>query len=737
MTIASATSRVSYVGDGVTTAFAVPFYWQANADIKVYLQSSTGVQTLQVLGTNYNLTGVGVSSGGTCTFTTAPTSTTGAIISIYRDPPVTQTTSYNNNDPFPAKSHENALDKLTTLEQRARDLQGRTVQLPDSDPILDMHMPTVANRKNKLLGFDTSGLPTAVVGPSFVGGTDIGAAVVSTRNVAAVTTFAGSVLFIITGGIAVVGDGGGATYKRGTGTGQFTDGGGVTWVPASLGAVSVSTKAVAQTMTFDASILSIQTNGTTVVGDGGATSYKRGTGTGQFTDAGGTTWVPILTSASTFGAIGDGTTDNLTAINAAITAAGWRGIVELPIDVAGGVYHCSAEPSNPKGVYFHGAGYIQTPETTTGRKRRWDLRGEQYPQVEGEEYLGIFHEILRSGAVSSTKVEFLGDSTSLGAGVADANYVVSTLIQNNFLLHGFNCIFTNRAISGTTTEDLRTAQVPLVNASLPHLVIVRSGINDPYLRGSSPGTIHTQAQVDEVAELARVSLDAALASMRASVGNATRLSIILMTPSVATLSIDGRDERYLETIGPMYRELARKYQCTFIDTYRIWRNARGLNATFAVGRAWLDTIYTTPDGGIHPNEAFDMQIADRITNVVLPATLRRTLRAANLLPQLNTQLTLINGWTTYTGSPQQNWARRREQLVQLEGMIVPGTTTAGTVITTLPTNMRPSRRRFFGVGASVAGTVLFVETDGTVGVSVVTGSPTWVTLENICFIVDN
>lgn len=241
MTIASSTSRISYVGDGVTTAFAIPFLFQNNADITVMLQSSTGAQTTQTLGTQYSLSGAGVTSGGTCTFTIAPTAATGAVITIFRDPPVTQTTSYNNNDPFPAKSHENALDKLTTLEQRTRDMITRSVRLPDSDPASSTQLPTLALRANKLLGFDTNGLPAAVLGPSFVGGTDIGAAVVSTKAVAQVTTFAGTVLYLIIGGTSAAGDAPQQTYIRGSGTGSFTDGGGVSWKPVpTVGSVTAT-----------------------------------------------------------------------------------------------------------------------------------------------------------------------------------------------------------------------------------------------------------------------------------------------------------------------------------------------------------------------------------------------------------------------------------------------------------------------------------------------------------------
>lgn len=151
MTIASQTSRIAYTGDGSTTTFAVPFFFSANADLVVYLMDTGGNTVLQILGTNYNLAGAGVSAGGTCTFTIAPTA--GYTISIYRDPPVTQTTSYNNNDPFPAKSHEAALDKGVTIDQRTRDLVTRSVHLDDADAASNMIVPTLPIRTGKVAGY--------------------------------------------------------------------------------------------------------------------------------------------------------------------------------------------------------------------------------------------------------------------------------------------------------------------------------------------------------------------------------------------------------------------------------------------------------------------------------------------------------------------------------------------------------------------------------------------------------
>lgn len=226
MTIASQTSRISYTGDGSTTAFPVSFYFAANVDLVVILQDTAGNQATQILGTNYNLTGATFPAGGTCTFTVAPTS--GYLVTIYRDPAVTQTTSYNNNDPFPAKSHELALDKLTTLVQRLKDQFSRAVRQSEGEGALTTTLATVAARKNKLLGFDGNGALVYAVGPTFVGTTATGVAVVDTRATAAITTFAGSINAIVTTGLATVGDGSGATYARGTiaSLGAFLDGGG-------------------------------------------------------------------------------------------------------------------------------------------------------------------------------------------------------------------------------------------------------------------------------------------------------------------------------------------------------------------------------------------------------------------------------------------------------------------------------------------------------------------------------
>lgn len=156
MTVPSTTSRVNYSGDGSSVSFPISFYFLANADLVVLLVSAAGVSTTQVLNTNYTLTGAGSEAGGTLTMLVAPPS--GSTLVIFRDPAVTQLVDYAPNDPFPAETHERALDRLTMISQRFLDLLNRTFRISDgstiNSTILDV---SAASRANKVMSFDASG----------------------------------------------------------------------------------------------------------------------------------------------------------------------------------------------------------------------------------------------------------------------------------------------------------------------------------------------------------------------------------------------------------------------------------------------------------------------------------------------------------------------------------------------------------------------------------------------------
>jgi len=130
MSLSSTTSRVSYAGNGATTAFSFPYYFLSNSDLVVILRvDSTGVETTKTITTHYTVSGAGVGAGGTVTMLAAPAS--GETLVIYRSPALTQGIDLGENDSLPAETLEQGLDKVTMIAQRLDDRIDRSVQLSD------------------------------------------------------------------------------------------------------------------------------------------------------------------------------------------------------------------------------------------------------------------------------------------------------------------------------------------------------------------------------------------------------------------------------------------------------------------------------------------------------------------------------------------------------------------------------------------------------------------------------
>ena len=159
MTISSTTTKNSYSGNGSNTTFAYGFYIPASTDIQVIVRSSTGTETVKSEGTgsaNYSITGVGNSSGGNVVFVTAPLSTDTVV--LRRNTAKTQATDYVANDPFPAETHEDALDKLTIISQDLQEQVDRSLKLSRTNTMTSTEFTVGAtDRANKILAFDSSG----------------------------------------------------------------------------------------------------------------------------------------------------------------------------------------------------------------------------------------------------------------------------------------------------------------------------------------------------------------------------------------------------------------------------------------------------------------------------------------------------------------------------------------------------------------------------------------------------
>lgn len=146
MTVSSQTSSVSYLGDGVTTLLPVPYYFLEQTDLVVTrVNVDTSVNTL-ILGSDYSVSGAGVQSGGAVAMFAPPLA--GVQIIINRVVPVTQETDYVANDPFPAESHERALDKLTMLAQQVSTSLDRALLRPIGKDYFDAKGYRISNVGN-------------------------------------------------------------------------------------------------------------------------------------------------------------------------------------------------------------------------------------------------------------------------------------------------------------------------------------------------------------------------------------------------------------------------------------------------------------------------------------------------------------------------------------------------------------------------------------------------------------
>lgn len=163
MTISKTDARKQYSGDGGTVAFSFPYRFFEDSDLAVYILDASNVETQQTLTTHYTVANNGDETGGTVTMVTAPA--TGETLTILRSIPQIQGTDYQNNDAFPAETHEAALDRLTLLVQQVQEEIGRALIAQPSDSA-SLELPV--DRASSFLFFDASKNPTASSGVSDV-----------------------------------------------------------------------------------------------------------------------------------------------------------------------------------------------------------------------------------------------------------------------------------------------------------------------------------------------------------------------------------------------------------------------------------------------------------------------------------------------------------------------------------------------------------------------------------------
>jgi hypothetical protein len=158
MTVSSTTVKNSYSGNGSTTVFAYTYRIFADSDLQVIIRSAAGTETTKTITTHYTVAGAGDANGGSVTFTPGNVPTATETVVLRREVPQTQAIDYIANDPFPAESHEEGLDRATMNIQQLQEEVDRSIKLSRTNTMTSTEFTVgAADRANKILAFDANG----------------------------------------------------------------------------------------------------------------------------------------------------------------------------------------------------------------------------------------------------------------------------------------------------------------------------------------------------------------------------------------------------------------------------------------------------------------------------------------------------------------------------------------------------------------------------------------------------
>ena len=156
MTISTTSISKSTSGNGTATSFPYDYKILEATDLQVIIRSATGVETIKATST-YTVTGVGADSG-TIVFNSSNIPVNGETVVVRRNVPQTQAIDYIANDPFPAETHEEGLDRATMVAQQVSNDADRSLKISKTNTMSSTEFTVGAtDRANKVLSFDSAG----------------------------------------------------------------------------------------------------------------------------------------------------------------------------------------------------------------------------------------------------------------------------------------------------------------------------------------------------------------------------------------------------------------------------------------------------------------------------------------------------------------------------------------------------------------------------------------------------
>ena len=294
--ISNVDRRIVYTGSAGVGPYAFNFEVLDQTDIAVYKNA-----TLLVLTTNYTVSINPITGVGSVTLNVAATSSD--TITIVGARAIQRTTDFTTGGDLFANSLNDELDSLTIFSQQVAETAERGIKAPVTDPTnINMTLPGKADRIDSLLKFDLNGNPGVISVTDFVSG------------------FSGAIL--------------GANYVTTNATGNgsttaFT----VSSAPGDKGNIQIYLDGVYQNKnTFSISGTTVTFTEAPPVGS--AIEFVVGYSLGSTSGADAVTYTPAGTGAQTttvqaklrqtvsttdFGAVGNGTTDDTAAVQAAVT----------------------------------------------------------------------------------------------------------------------------------------------------------------------------------------------------------------------------------------------------------------------------------------------------------------------------------------------------------------------------------------------------------------------------------
>lgn len=330
---------------------------------------------------------------------------------------------------------------------------------------------------------------------------------------------------------------------------------------------------------------------------------------------------------------------------------------------------------------------------------------DQYQLVVGKEYLSSFHKKLIAG--TPTKIIFSGDSTTAGS-YDDSAFFVDQLLSRSMLQNGITGVTTmNSGYPSKCVTDWINTYLAQDLAQNPDVYIVRWGIND----ACNGQTIYQFI----------TNLRAGLSTIRTS-KSLNSLAIVLMPPNAIDLSTypGGYTAwcNWSEQVNPLIRQVARDFECCFIDIYQMFEDA-------ANGGDWLFSDL------VHPIDVANVWINDITFKVLFPTYFytQSSVPYNGGTTLQNPQFPLLKGeWQDYAAECGVfNYYKDPFGIVHIEGGLKNGT--FGAIAFTLPVGYRPYSMRCF----STDGGNNNIQVRASGDVLIINGSVVYTSLDGITF----